>query len=1041
MTAIKKLTDSSGVQYFPQTHTKAVVDDQGNSVEGVLGMQTQLINQAQLEVGAVPSDIYPTEGSTNWPTSGGVWSELYDSVNVFTNSSDVTWSAGNINSSGALVTTYANMYTIVNIEKDREYKLHLDNSTSFTLNTYKYANSKWNKISELSSLTGEVTKTFTITDSTRILFLLFDQPTAEQAQAITLSLNTATDKYVKSLIFEDVLGNVNDFVGIELKAEIFECYYVSAYSTTQGVVKYIGASGYYVTDYIDVHDALKVTFPSLKGTSNSSVRSDQAGYAFYNVNKEVVSCAATVTATSWTTGTTEVEIPNGAYYIRFTTYGQEQCLYTLWNKRHVLNSSDVVDNLDDGGSDVPLSAEQGKVLNGKTAIDEVDVVADTYADSKVINAKVSDTTFGQEIATSTTDSICITDYIDCSKYSRISFYGLRGASSAGNAGQFKGGIVFYDDEKNPIEDGAHITQVVKGNYSYALFDIAVPENASYFRYTFWHGKNETKAILREPNKNLVYKSEIVNNLTDGGEEVPLSAEQGKVLQDLASYVDERDTSVFTGDTQDETAATIEKVNDEWVITKGTQNSRGVGLFIGTIPATREYTWEIEYSNTSIKDSAIRFSTQVNTQQATHRYFTGATFLKNSNHRKMSFKATREDSNYLTITSTDLTGVITIHNIRVYYRQSVQEIGEILDSGTSGGGGSSSTNYANAVSLYSNRKALADNMKNRAAFSCLMFSDIHGDTTNFGRILDIYDAWEGYFTCGINVGDTIYDNLNPGNSWYWDMLGEREFLFAIGNHDMWGGSGGYNNAIEQDEYDAWIAPLATKITGLVRPSNADTNLLPYYYKDYGNIRVIVLSIYSNRLSSDLQWFEGVLADAITNEKKVIVVNHIAHSLFARRESTATHNLALDGYYNNGFITAIGGVSQQGYIDAPSPDTDNIGNGFVVAVKNFMDNGGTFITWISGHTHRDFFTDLSGTSHEATCGKQAFITLSTARASYQGDNPQTWPDGTGMDSFYMFSVAEDLGIFKLMKFGAETDAAMRPRKFMAYSYIEHKMVANL
>lgn len=76
MTVIKKLINGNGNQYFPETHTKAVVDDYGNSVESVLDTQNDLINQAQMAVGAVPSDIYPTEGSTNWVTSGGVHSAV-----------------------------------------------------------------------------------------------------------------------------------------------------------------------------------------------------------------------------------------------------------------------------------------------------------------------------------------------------------------------------------------------------------------------------------------------------------------------------------------------------------------------------------------------------------------------------------------------------------------------------------------------------------------------------------------------------------------------------------------------------------------------------------------------------------------------------------------------------------------------------------------------------------------------------------------------------------------------------------------------------
>jgi hypothetical protein len=76
MTAKKKITDKNGVQVFPFTHTKAVLDDNGNSVEQRLQEQMDVINQKQLEVGAVPSDLTPTEGSTNWVTSGGVYDAI-----------------------------------------------------------------------------------------------------------------------------------------------------------------------------------------------------------------------------------------------------------------------------------------------------------------------------------------------------------------------------------------------------------------------------------------------------------------------------------------------------------------------------------------------------------------------------------------------------------------------------------------------------------------------------------------------------------------------------------------------------------------------------------------------------------------------------------------------------------------------------------------------------------------------------------------------------------------------------------------------------
>lgn len=76
MTQIVKVTNKSGVQFYPQTHTKAVIDDNGYTAESRLGAMQDEINQAQLKVGAVPSDLTPTDGSSNWVTSGGVFNEL-----------------------------------------------------------------------------------------------------------------------------------------------------------------------------------------------------------------------------------------------------------------------------------------------------------------------------------------------------------------------------------------------------------------------------------------------------------------------------------------------------------------------------------------------------------------------------------------------------------------------------------------------------------------------------------------------------------------------------------------------------------------------------------------------------------------------------------------------------------------------------------------------------------------------------------------------------------------------------------------------------
>lgn len=83
MANIKSITDSEGVGFYPRTHTKAVVDDNGYTVESRLQATEDIVNQAQLEIGAVPSDLTPTYGSTNWVTSGGVYNALENATEEY----------------------------------------------------------------------------------------------------------------------------------------------------------------------------------------------------------------------------------------------------------------------------------------------------------------------------------------------------------------------------------------------------------------------------------------------------------------------------------------------------------------------------------------------------------------------------------------------------------------------------------------------------------------------------------------------------------------------------------------------------------------------------------------------------------------------------------------------------------------------------------------------------------------------------------------------------------------------------------------------
>jgi hypothetical protein len=74
MAKIKKIYDDSArtTQVYPQTHEKAVIDNNGVALDSKLGAIVDMVNQKQMEMGAVPFDLEPTEGNTTHVVSSDV---------------------------------------------------------------------------------------------------------------------------------------------------------------------------------------------------------------------------------------------------------------------------------------------------------------------------------------------------------------------------------------------------------------------------------------------------------------------------------------------------------------------------------------------------------------------------------------------------------------------------------------------------------------------------------------------------------------------------------------------------------------------------------------------------------------------------------------------------------------------------------------------------------------------------------------------------------------------------------------------------------
>lgn len=133
MTQIKKVKTSEGVQFYPQTHTKAVIDDNGYSAESRMQAVQDVVNQAQMQIGAVPSDLTPTENSTNWVTSGGVYNAVQPQ-NISYDNSQSGLAAENVQEAVDELNEAVAVANIVKQEYDQDYITDFTNADVLVYN-------------------------------------------------------------------------------------------------------------------------------------------------------------------------------------------------------------------------------------------------------------------------------------------------------------------------------------------------------------------------------------------------------------------------------------------------------------------------------------------------------------------------------------------------------------------------------------------------------------------------------------------------------------------------------------------------------------------------------------------------------------------------------------------------------------------------------------------------------------------------------------------------------------------------------------------
>lgn len=339
------------------------------------------------------------------------------------------------------------------------------------------------------------------------------------------------------------------------------------------------------------------------------------------------------------------------------------------------------------------------------------------------------------------------------------------------------------------------------------------------------------------------------------------------------------------------------------------------------------------------------------------------------------------------------------------------------------------NTLSIVERYINNNTLTDrkSVQKNSDKNFVFFSDIHAGIVNFRRIVEFSNnLGGGTVDAIINGGDTVQSLLSESVDWYDTAMADADadVLTCVGNHDVWASFWSTGDPVTI--YNKFTAPVVSNVSGIVQPENASTDGLNYYYKDYGNIRVIVLAAMYYTASDQMlwtpaqkTWLESVLADAKANTKSVVCVTHAP---YMKSKAVIDENLPINSwrnYTNNSLFDGIC-VAQEA----------------VDAVHAFVEGGGEFVCWLTGHTHQDMVMT------ESDYGDQFLVTIASAKYMYHSDGyspAETELNATGFDCFDYIGIDTTNKMVKVWRIGYNEDASLRIRNRWAYDYANHKVIS--
>lgn len=291
-----------------------------------------------------------------------------------------------------------------------------------------------------------------------------------------------------------------------------------------------------------------------------------------------------------------------------------------------------------------------------------------------------------------------------------------------------------------------------------------------------------------------------------------------------------------------------------------------------------------------------------------------------------------------------------------------------------------------------------------------FSDVHGSTANLARIITFCEQYSPYIDNVLHTGDTIQQYYSQSLDWWTNTAGSEKILNCIGNHDTWDNDGTWQPAhAGLDCYNKFFAPFISN-WDVTQPSGASTGKC-YYYKDYTakGVRLIVIDCMSFPNDTDQQsWLDSTLESARLATLAVVVATH------SQPYNTTRISCNFSSVHRADVQENIGGT------------------GIPQRVQSFIDAGGEFVCYLTGHAHRDrlsYLTDYPS---------QICITIDAARTQDGYMDKVRTVGAKSQDLFNIVSIDTSDKVIRLCRVGADIDRYLRHSGMLCIRYTDKEVL---